>query len=114
VSDELGREFLTPDIVVWIHPINTTAHPSYRPGYRWAVHAGGKAPSDLRFCCNAGREDTLTEARIVGESHGVAACKATRILGVSARYFVREIGWDPIPSAADDIPHEIWKEGPLP
>jgi len=111
MTENVRRDFITPDVIVWIHPINVNEHPSYRPGYRWAVHAGGNAPSDLRFCCNAGREDSLQDAQMVGESHGVAACKASRIFGVPTRYFVRVIDWDPIPASADMTPHEIWNEG---
>lgn len=108
-SAELGGgEILTPDIVVWVHPINPKEHPTYRPGYRWAVHYGSLAASDLRYCCNAGRCDTLFDAKLMGESHGAAACRALRFAGVAARYSMCVLAWDPIPAEADDKPFRVW------
>lgn len=102
-------EILTPDIVVVVHPINAKAHPTYTPGYRWAIQIGGSAPSDLTHCCQAGRADTLTDALIAGESHGAAVCKAARMFGIPARYSVNRLTWDPIPPEADLAPQETWE-----
>lgn len=98
---------ITTDVVVWIHPINLVEHPTYRPGYRWAVHVGGGPPSDLQRCCNAGSAPTLQEAHLTGEAHGATACKAMRAYGIPARFVVQEIGWDPIPASADHVPREV-------
>jgi hypothetical protein len=102
------KPIITPDVVVWVHPINEKEHPTYRPGFRWAVHVGMMAAGDLKFCCQAGRADTKEEARIVGESYGAAMCKAIRMFGVPARYSVNELAWDPIPAVADTRPTEVW------
>jgi hypothetical protein len=101
-------DVLTPDVMVWVHPINTEAHPTYTPGYRWAVHVGGHGAAMLQYCCNAGRADTQTEAKIIGESHGAAVCKGLRLLGIPARYGLFTIGWDPIPAEADNKQQKIW------
>lgn len=102
------EEILTPDVVVIVHPINLRAHPTYKPGYRWAVQIGGSAPSDLAHCCQVGRADTIDEALIAGEGCGAAVCKAARMFGVPARYAVNRLTWDPIPPEADLIPHTTW------
>lgn len=97
-----------PCVTVIVHPINTSAHPTYPEGFRWAVMAGSRQPSDLEYCVWAGHETTSTIAAVTGESHGVAACKALRIFGMQVEYSVVTLDFDPIPMEADDIPLTKW------
>lgn len=100
---------LAPEVVVVVHPIDQEAHPTYPPGYRWAVMVGGRPPTELDYCVNAGVERTESGASVVGESHGAAATKALRILGVPARYAYTRLGYDPIPPEGDQYPMGIWR-----
>jgi hypothetical protein len=101
---------LTPEVAVYLHPIDVRAHPSTGGGWRWAVHAGGQGPSELRYCANAGRTPSRQQAALIGESHGAAATKALRILGVPAAYRgIRELDHDPIPPELDP-PVGVWRD----
>lgn len=95
-------------VTVVVHPVDTEVHPSYPPGWRWAVQVGGTGPADLDFCVGAGHEPDRGTAAVVGESHGAAACKALRLMGVPARYAKSELTWDPIPAEADERPLVEW------
>lgn len=99
---------LTPDVTVVVHPIDQRQHPTYPPGWRWAVMVGGRPPADLDFCVNAGHATTESEAAVLGEMNGASATKALRLLGVPARYGVLKLGHDPIPTEADERPIGIW------
>jgi hypothetical protein len=100
---------LVPELTVVIHPVDTTVHPSYPEGYRWAVMVGGVPPTDLDHCANAGHCPTEVEAAFYGEQCGAAAVKALRMLGVPARYGVLTLAYDPIPAEADQRPLAEWR-----
>ena len=93
--------FLTPQVTVYVHPIDVRAHPSVPPGWRWAVHLGEGHPSGLDLCMNAGWCPTPGEAAMEGEMVGVAVAKALRTFGVEASYTVTTLEIDPIRSGAD-------------
>lgn len=100
---------LTPEVVVYLHPIDADAHPSTGGGWRWAVHVGGQGPSDVRYCANAGRAVNRQQGALIGESHGAAAAKALRILGVPVVYRgVVDLDHDPIPRDYDQ-PVGVWR-----
>lgn len=100
---------LVPEVAVVVHPVDVAVHPTYPPGWRWAVHVGGRRPDELDWCVQAGHEDTAALAWLAGESHGAAACRALRLLGVPAQYSKRELTWDPIPASADQRPLAVWR-----
>jgi len=99
---------LIPAICVVVHPCDTEKHPTYPSGYRWAVMVGGVQPHELEYCANAGHEVREDMALAMGESHGAAACKALRMLGVQATYSVLRLDHDPIPAEADNLPLVKW------
>lgn len=95
---------LIPAVTVVVHPIDTEAHPSVPPGWRWAVMAGaGTSPANVALCANAGWEPTEGEARLTGETVGVAAAKALRLHGIPATYGVLALDHDPIPAGGDRL-----------
>jgi hypothetical protein len=100
---------LVPEVTVVVHPIDLTEHPSYPPGWRWAVMGGGRPPTDLDFCVNAGHCMTEGEASLAGEQNGASATKALRLLGVPARYGFLRLGHDPIPAEAEERPLAVWR-----
>jgi hypothetical protein len=65
-------------IGVCVHEVNTLAHPSVPPGFRWAVHVGDSW-SDLKTCLNAGWEPTHAVAAMAGEAAGVCAAKVAQL-----------------------------------
>jgi hypothetical protein len=91
-------ELLTPTVQVYVHPIDTARHPSIPPGWRWAVHVGGRPPADLRCCVNAGWEPDRSNALLAGEQVGVAVTKAFAMCGLHPAYTVHELGHDPTPA----------------
>lgn len=99
---------LIPEVTVVVHPVDTTVHPTYPEGWRWAVMVGGVSPADLDHCANAGMCTEEREAAMVGEMCGAAATKALRMLGMPARYSFRRLGYDPIPAEADHRPLGVW------
>lgn len=102
------KVLLTPDVVVFLHPIDVQRHPETGGGWRWAVHVGGQGPSNLEYCANAGRAPGKQLAALVGESHGAAAAKAARIFGTPVKYHgVIELDYDPIPA---DTTVGVWRE----
>lgn len=109
MSDEDKKPIITPDVIVIVHPVDQARHPTYPPGYRWAIQVGGQPPADLHYCAQAGHEPTIEAAMIAGESHGAAVVKALRMLGVPARYGLYRLGWDPIPAEGDEYPLAIWR-----
>lgn len=110
MPDQEQTPLLTPEVVVYLHPINAAAHPTTGGGWRWAVHVGGQGPSELRYCANAGRAPVRQQAALIGESHGAAAAKALRILGMPAVYRgIRDLDHDPIPPDLD-LPVGTWRD----
>jgi len=102
---------LVPLVAVLIHPINVEQHPTYPPGWRWAVYVGGRPPADIDYCANAGHAATEVDAAVAGESHGAAVVRGLRLMGYPAAYRTQFITWDPIPATADDRPLVIVREG---
>lgn len=100
---------LHPEVTVYISPVDVAAHPTYPPGYRWAVHVGGTPPTDLDHCAMAGWEADQGTAGTSGEMVGAAITRALRMLGIATRYSVQTFGWDPVPADADDTyPLAVW------
>lgn len=95
---------LPPMVDVYVHPINSIAHPSYAARFRWAVMIGGAAPHELNRCANAGGTETHQEACVTGEAVGAAVALALRAYGVNVRYRCIQLTFDPMPAAADDYP----------
>jgi hypothetical protein len=103
-----SERFLTPEVTVVVHPIDTAVHPSNPPGWRWAVMVGGAPPAQLDFCAGAGWSADASSASVDGETAGSTATKALRMLGVPVRYAFLRLGYDPIPASADERPLAIW------
>lgn len=105
----MSQPLLTPEVAVVVHPLAAETPLGDQGGWRWAVHVGGQSPSDLRYCANAGRAPTAQMASLIGESHGAAACKALRILGLPAAYRgVVQMDSDPVPAGMDQ-PMGTWR-----
>lgn len=95
---------LVPRVSVVVHPINTTAHPTVPPGWRWAVMVGDTPAHDLKFCANAAWAPNRAEAEVEGEHAAVAACKTARMFGINAAYGgVVGLDTDPTPAGGDTI-----------
>jgi hypothetical protein len=90
-------------VTVLVHPINTEAHPSTPPGFRWAVYVGDGSWADMGRCANAGWCPTQGEAAMEGEMVGVCAAKVARVFGVPVEYAVVTLDHDPIPTGGDFI-----------
>lgn len=99
------QPLLLPEVAVFVHEIDTTAHPTYQPGtWRWAVMVGGRPPHDLDACANAGGERSLQAALDAGDQVAAAVTRALRVFGVPAgppRRFV--LNHDPIPAGGDHL-----------
>jgi len=95
---------LVPKIVVFLHAVDVSAHPSVPPGWRWAVHFGGGSPADLSTCANAGWCPTVNEAELEGAQNAATAIKAARGFGipVGALEIIR-LDTDPIPPGKDRV-----------
>lgn len=100
-----------PNVTVVVHPVDTTVHPSYQPGWRWAVMLGDRPLADVAGCVGALLCSTEAEAGLIGEQAGAAVVKALRAFGVDARYGVLRLDYDPIPAEADERPLGVWPEG---
>jgi len=94
---------LDPAVTVVVHPIDTEAHPSVPPGWRWAVLVGTGPPGDLARCMNAGWCPTEREAWLEGEMVGSTVVKALRVYGIPAGYGCLPLPDDPIPPGADRV-----------
>jgi len=94
---------LNPAVTVVVHPIDTDAHPSTPPGWRWAVMVGSGSPAELERCMNAGWCPTSQEAWLEGEMVGATAAKALRVYGIPAAYGKLPLDFDPIPPGADRV-----------
>jgi hypothetical protein len=101
---------VTGVVTVFLHQVNTEAHPSVPPGWRWAVHLGGN-PHDLDACMNAGWCPDRLEAALEGEMVGVTVAKAvSAVTGVRWQYRVTELNLDPI-AAGEDFIFRVPEEG---
>lgn len=94
---------LDPQVTLVIHPIDTAAHPTVPPGWRWAVQLGGTRPSDTDGCVNAGWCPSQREASLEGEQVSVTVVKALRAYGIPAAFAVLQLDNDPIPAGADRV-----------
>jgi hypothetical protein len=92
---------LPPVVQVLVHPVDTTVHPTYPQGWRWAVMVGSVPPTDLDHCANAGMATTEQEASMLGKIVATAAAKALHMMGVPATSAYRLLDYDPIPAEAD-------------
>lgn len=96
-----------PTITIFIHPVDVKIHPTYQPGYRWAVHLGSGQPSNLERCMQAGHCQTLQEARLIGDSHAAAIYRTLYSFGIDVTLKQEVLDVDPIPVEADSIPLEF-------
>lgn len=94
---------LEPVITLYVHPVDTKAHPTVLPGWRWAVQVGGTAPHDVRYCANAGWELDRASASMAGEAVAAAAVRALQMFGCPVQYRMEWLDHDPIPAGADQI-----------
>lgn len=91
-------------LTVVVHPIDTAAHPTVPPGYRWALMVGDGPAEQVERCANGGWAPTLSEARAEGDQNGASATRVLQMVGQPARYGgVQELDHDPIPAGADRI-----------
>lgn len=94
---------LLPEITLVVHEVNTVAHPTLAPGWRWAVHAGGGRPDDLSRCAQAGWAPTEAAAWAEGEQVAAACTQACRTFGIPADLRRLRLLRDPIAAGADRI-----------
>lgn len=92
-------------LTVVVHPIDTAAHPTNPPGYRWALMLGGAAQANqMDRCANAHWAPTRAEAETEGDRNGASATRVLQMLGTEARYGgVEHLQYDPIPAGADRL-----------
>jgi hypothetical protein len=87
-----------------IHPIDTAAHPTVAPGFRWVVMLGDVDPADTAWCANAGWCPTVGEAQAEGDQNAATAARAMQLLGIDVRYAgIHRLASDPIPPGADRL-----------
>lgn len=98
-----------PVITIFVHPVDVEIHPTYPPGYRWAVHLGVGQPSSLKRCMQAGHCGTLREAQLAGDSHAAAIYRTLYSFGIDVNLKQEILDIDPIPAEADSIPLEFVK-----
>ena len=85
-----------------VHEVNTMAHPSVPPGWRWCVHYGGQDWADTRTMLNAGWSATRMEAMMTGEAVHAAVLRALSMAGVnSLAGALVGLEYDPIPAGRD-------------
>lgn len=100
-------------ITLFVHRVDTDAHPTVPPGWRWAVHLGGN-PFDLTRCLQAGwTPDNGPDGRCVygqagaemdGAQAGMAAVNAVwQVTGVKPTWHTTLLEYDPIAAGADPI-----------
>lgn len=86
-------------LTVLVHPIDTAAHPTSLPGFRWALMLGDGPPSDVDMCANAHWTKTRAEAETEGDRNGASVTRVLQMLGVLAQYRgVVFLDHDPIPA----------------
>jgi hypothetical protein len=87
-----------------IHPIDTAAHPTVPPGFRWAVMVGDADPADTARCANAGWCPGASEAQAEGDQNAATAARAMQLLGIDVRYAgIHRLASDPIPPGAGQL-----------
>lgn len=89
-------------IGVVVHPINTLAHPTVPPGFRWAVHVG-ESWSDLSTCLQAGWEPDQAGAALAGENAAVVGVKVANLCGQHAELKTTLLEFDPIGVGKDFV-----------
>lgn len=92
-------------VYVVVHPVDTQAHPTLTPGFRWAVMLGPCPPADVSRCANAGWCPNEREALDEGTQNGNSALAALRLVGlnVAAAPNVLGLDYDPIPAGGDPV-----------
>lgn len=91
-------------LTVVVHPIDTDAHPTNPPGYRWALMVGDGPAGQLERCANAAWAPTRAEAETEGDRNGASATRVLQMLGTPARYGgVQHLDHDPIPAGEDRL-----------
>lgn len=93
---------LEPRLVLVVHPVDTEAHPTVPPGFRWAVVVGGR-PADVEHTANAGWAPDQRAALIEGEQNAATALRSLRMLGVPVEFGQLTLDYDPIPAGHDKI-----------
>lgn len=99
----IGGVVIFPEVMLVVHPIDTSRHPSIPPGWRWAVHVGGGPPSDVARVANAGWCPTQPAARAEGEQNAATATVTAQIFGVPATYRLLLLAEDPVPTGHDRV-----------
>lgn len=92
---------IAPVITLVVHPIDVEAHPSWGPGWRWAVHVGRPNPADVTQCANAGWCPDMPAAMASGDACAATAVQAARAFGIPVRYGRMELQYDPIPAGEE-------------
>lgn len=82
------------------HPVNTLAHHTIPPGFRWAVYVGENW-ADMDSCLNAGWEPTLDGAAIAAEAAAVCAAKVALMHGTEVDGKSIRLDHDPIEQGND-------------
>lgn len=95
-------------VVLVVHPVDTTEHPTYPPGYRWAVMVGTTDPVALEYCVGAGHSADCQEAALVGETVQAAVSIALGLSGISSHAAAINLDHDPIPGTADQAGNRIF------
>ena len=98
---------LVCEVTVVVHPVDVELHPTVPAGYRWAVMVGGRPPTDLGYCVQAGHDPRQDLALVAGEMVGTACVQTLRRLGSPGRYGVLRLDYDPLPATAADRPITI-------
>lgn len=101
------RIVVKPTITTYIHPVDTTIHPTYPSGYRWAIHLGDDGPTNINRCIQAGHSTTMAEAEVARDSHAAAVCVAVTMFGIGVRLEHETLTSDPIPAEADALPLKV-------
>lgn len=94
---------LAPKVTLLVHPVDTEAHPTVPPGFRWAVMLGDGRDDDMSRCAEARWCPTEYEASFEGEMVAVAVAKALRAYGIPVEMQKTRLDHDPIPAGADRL-----------
>lgn len=87
---------------VYVHQIDTVAHPDQAAGWRWAVHYD-RTPGDMGTVLNAGWQPTRQDASMIGEAAAVVGVRAAQLAGDgTATFHTWDLREDPQPGAGLD------------
>ena len=96
-------------VTLVVHPVNTTEHPTYPPGYRWAVMVGTTDPTALECSVGAGHAADRRDASLLGETVQAAVSVALGLSGICYREITINLDHDPIPGSADSAGNRIFR-----